>query len=354
MNEISSKQLYIMIFFIPLVFKMSSLPALLYGEAGISAYALIGIVVAVEFLQLAVVLLVTKEGGMDGIKEKYGNKVYCIISIPFLFVIFIKMLVLTQELTNYLCSFFFYNISETAITVVLILAIAYLGTRGARSIGRLYEISIWLIPIIIIFGLFFGEIEFEGNYLTPLFEDGAQTYFSAIGKFLIFTFDFSPLLFFKPKVKKITPIAVCMVLGTASVVGGYALLYSLYGNASMHATFGFARLAAFNTVISEIGSLDWPSVLLWLITGTLSLALKINAVNRISDGLKLKKAGTFIFCAAVLIVLITSVKTLSEAVKFVTNGIQYAVFAVEVALPLVVLLLYAIKNGRRREYAPQS
>ena len=353
MNEISSKQLYIMIFFIPLVFKMSSLPALFYGEAGATAYALIGMVVIVEFLQLAIVLLVAREGGMDGIREKYGNKVYCVVSIPFLFVIFIKMLVLTQELVHYLCSFFFYNIPETAIVSALMLVIAYLGTRGARAIGRLYELSIWLIPIIVIFGAFFGEIELEGNFLTPVFEDGAKTYVSAVGKFLIFTFDFSPLLFFKPKVKKIAPIAVCMVLGTASVVGGYALLYSLYGNASLHATFGFARLAAFNTVISEIGSLDWPSVLLWLITGTLSLALKINAVNRISDGMKLKKCGTFIFCAAVLTVLLTSIKTLSEAVEFVTGGVQYAVFAIEIALPLIVLLMYAIKNGRR-EYAPQG
>ncbi len=353
MNEISSKQLYIMIFFIPLVFKMSSLPALFYGETASTAFILIGIVVFVEFLQLALVLFVSREGGMDGIAEKYGKKVYFLISVPIMFVIFVKMLVLTQEIVHYLCGFFFYNISESAIMIIVILVIFYLGTRGAKAIGRLFELSIWFIPLIIIFGAFFGEIELESMYLTPVFDKSASTYLSAIGKYLIFTFDFSPLLYFNVKAKKVTPVAVCTLLSTFAVMISYALLFSSYGNASVHASFGFARLATFNTVISEIGSLDWPSVLLWIVAGILSISLKVNAVNRIFGEIKLKKFGTGLFCLGITLVLLLGIKTLNKAIEFVTNGIQYAVFSVEIAVPLAVLILFAAKH-ERREYAPQG
>lgn len=354
MNEISSKQLYIMIFFIPLVFKMSSLPALMYGAVSATAYVLIGLVVVVEFLQLMLVLFVSKQGGMDGIKEKYGKKAYCAVAFPMLFVVFVKMLVLTQEIVNYVCSFMFYNIAESAVVPVVMLVIFYLGTRGAKAIGRMFELSVWLIPFIVVFGAVFGKAELETSYLTPIFDGEGKEYLSTIGKYLIFTFDFSPLLFFKPKIKKIAPITVCSILSTGSVVAAYAVLFSVYGTASEHASFGFTRLATFSTVISEIGSLDWPSVMLWLIAGILSLSLKINAVNEISGNFGTKKAGTFAFCVAITIVLLTAIKTPVEAIRFASNGLQYAVFGIEIALPFVLLTLYAAKKSRSEEYAAQN
>ncbi len=354
MNEISSKQLYIMIFFIPLVFKMSSLPALMYGMASATSYVLIGIVVMVEFLQLGLVLFVSKQGGMDGIREKYGKKTYCLVAFPMLFVVFMKMLVLTQEIVNYVCSFMFYNIAESAIMPVIMLVIFYLGTRGAKAIGRMFELSVWLLPFIVVFGAVFGKAELETMYLTPIFDGMGKDYLSVIGKYLIFTFDFSPLLFFKPKIKKVTPIAVCSVLSTAAVIVTYALLYAVYGTASEHASYGFTRLATFSTVISEIGSLDWPSVMLWLIVGVLSLSLKINAVNRISENFGTKRIGTAAFCLGVAIILLTVIKTPTEALRFASSGIQYAVCGAEIALPFVLLILYAAKKTRREEYAAQN
>ena len=346
MNDISGKQLCIMIFFIPLVFKMSSLPALLYGEAGATAYILIAIVTTVEFLQLGLVLFVAKRGGMEGIKRLYGKKTYVLVALPMFFIVFCKMIALTQEIVSYVSGFLFYNIPDNCVLPIVLLAVFYLGTRGARAIGRLYELSVWFIPIIIVLGVFFGKADVEFFYLTPVFDRGASEYFGAIRKFLIYTFDFSPLLFMNVKIKRAAPVAVCSVLSVGAVTAAFALLYAAYGNASFLANAGFARLASFNTVISEIGSLDWPSVLLWLTTGTLSLSLKIAAIDRISDGIGMKKVGTAVFCLGVWLVLSFSVNTLSQAVEFVTNGVQYGVFFAEILLPIVILFLLALKSRR--------
>ena len=222
---------------------------------------------------------------------------------------------------------------------------------------RLFEIAVWLIPLIIIFGVFFGELQLESGYLTPLFEDGFSTYSSTIGKFLIYTFDFSPLLYAKIKIKKARNIVVCSILSTLTVIFCYALLYSAYGNASVLASYGFARLGTFHTVVSEIGSLDWPSSILWLMVAVLSLSFKINAVDRIMKEFKIPKIGTALFLIGASIVLILKIETIADAIQLVTGGIQYAVFACEIVVPLIVLILYAIKENTNKEnkiYATQN
>ena len=344
MHEISAKQLYIMIFFIPLVFKMSSLPALFYEEAATTSYILIGIVTTVEFLQMGLVLYVCSKGGLEGIKEKYGKKTYCLVALPMLFIVFMKMLILTQEITTYICSFLFYNVAEKFITPLVLLVVFYLGIKGARAIGRLFELSIWFLPIIAVFGIFFGKIDMDATYLTPLFQENAGVYLSTPLKYLIFTFDFSPLLFFKIKFQRKSPVVLCSFLSILTVTAGFALLYCAYGNASAHANCAFARLATFNTIVSEIGGLDWPSTLLWLVTAVLSLSLKIGAVHRISDSFGTKHVGTFLFCFAIGITLLSAVKTISDALNVVTNGVQYGVFAAEILLPVVVILLLTLRK----------
>ena len=254
------------------------------------------------------------------------------------------MLVLTQEITTYVSSFLFYNVAEKFITPLVLLVVFYLAIKGARAIGRLFELSIWFLPIIAVFGIFFGKIDMDATYLTPLFQETPATYLSAVTKYLIFTFDFSPLLFFSVKIKRRTPIALCSLLSILTVTTCFALLYCAYGNASPYADCAFARLATFNTIVSEIGGLDWPSTLLWLVTAVLSLSLKIGAVHRFSDGLGTKRIGTFLFCLAIGITLLTSVKTIADALQVVTNGVQYSVFAAEILLPVLVISLLSVRK----------
>lgn len=346
MNSIGTKQLCIMIFFIPLVFKMSALPSMLFAEAGTTAYVLIACMTTVEFLQLWLVLWACKEGGIEGVRSKYGKSVAAIVGLPMFFIVFCKMIVLTQEIVAYVGDFLFYNVPQSAILPVLLLMVFYLGTRGARSIGRMYELSIWLIPLIVLFGLFFGKADIDVSYLAPVFDGDAGTYFGAVKKYLMYTFDFSPLLFMGVRIKRPAPVLLCSIGSVGAVTTVYALLFATYGNASFLAQAGFARLASFNTVISEIGSLDWPSVLLWLTTGTLSLSLKVAAIDRVSDMMRMKKAGTAVFCLSIWAVLFFAVDTLDKAVRVVTSGVQYGVFFAEILLPVIMLILLYAKKGR--------
>lgn len=348
MNYLTKKQLSIIIFFIPLVFKMAMLPALFYKESGTDSYIGIALITAVEFLQMWLVLFIASKGGMHGIKQLYGKNAVRLVSLPLLFVMGTKSIVFLTEIYTYVCDFLFYNISATPIIVALLIVVFYLALKGAKAIGRIFELSIWIVPLIVLVGVLFGKVTLRAEYLTPLFTDGAGKMFSGIDTYLIYTFDFSPLLFFRIEPRKHLRVAVSAVACILVVTGCYMVLIASYGRATFLVNDAFARLASFNTVVSEIGSLDWPSALLWLTTSVGNLALKLAAMGQILKYFNIKRSiGLGGVCLALGILLLFVFTGFKDVLSIVRSPVRYAVIGIEIAVPIIMLVLYAIKQNRQ-------
>lgn len=348
MNYLTKKQLSIIIFFIPLIFKMAMLPSLLYNESGVDSYFGIALITVVEFLQMWLILFIVSKGGMAGIKKMYGKNVQRALALPFLFVMGTKCVAFLTEIYTYICDFLFYNISEVPIVIALLLVIFYLALKGAKVIGRLFELSIWFIPLIFIVGLLFGKVTLNVNYLTPLFVNGAGKMFSGLDKYLIYAFDFSPLLFFKIEPKKHTGVVVSAVLCVIAVTGCYMLLIASYGRATFLVNDAFARLASFNTVVSEIGTLDWPSALLWLTTSICNVALKLAAMAEIVKMFNIKKGiGLGAVCVTFGVLILWVFPGFKEILKVMTGTVRYFVIGLEIVIPFILLVLYAIYQKRQ-------
>ncbi|MGN1042437.1 MAG: GerAB/ArcD/ProY family transporter [Christensenellales bacterium] len=345
MNYLTKKQLSIMAFFIPLAFKMAMLPSLLYKECGADFYFAVGIITAIEFLQLAVILKVVDLGGFDGVEEKFGKTAKRILALPFLLSVFIKIIVFTAEIYYYTEQYLFYNISSAPIIISLCMVFFYMALKGAKTIGRIYELSIWLVPIIILLGIFFGKAELCSDYLLPVFSDGLKGMFDGLDKYIIYTFDFSPLLFFKIEKGKKTSVVFSAILCVIAVTASYMVFLASYGRASFLIPDAFARLASFNTVVSEIGSLDWPSALLWLTVTIANVALKFCCIGRLGSFFGIKKqvslAATAIATGAILLFVL---ETYKKTLELATNPVRYAVVAIEIVIPLIMLLLFSIKK----------
>lgn len=350
MNYLTKKQLSIIVFFVPLVFKMAMLPSLLYKESGADSYLSIAILAVAEFLQMGLVLFIASKGGMYGIKELYGANVQRALALPLVFVMGVKSLIFITEIYSYVCDYLFYNISVAPIIVLLLLVFFYLALKGVKTIGRIFELSMWFIPIIILFGILFGKVQLFPNYLTPLFDRGAAGFFGGLDKYIIYAFDFSPLLFFKIEKKKNVRIIISSVLCVAALVGCYILLIASYGRATFLVNDAFARLASFNTVVSEIGSLDWPSVMLWLTTAICSVALKFAAMGETVKYFNIKKGiGLGGICITIGILLIWVFTGLKDALAIATSAVRYVVIGIELAIPIIMLVLFAIKQNSKQE-----
>ena len=352
MNEVNEKQLSVMIFFIPLVFKMSMLPSYLYKTAGVDGFVIAAGFALTEFIQLWAVLFVCEKGGMQGIRARYGNGAFLLLSCPLLFVIFVKSALFLTEIVNYVTTFLFYNVISTPILLTLLLICYYFAYKGARSIARIFEITVWLIPVIILMGLIFGETDIRGECLLSVFANGGKGIPEAVKRYLIYTFDFSPLLFCNVRIRRKTTVGIFSALSVAVLTGCYMLFYCRYGKATFMIDCAFARLASFDTVISEVGSLDWISCILWVTTAILNISLKLNAVAEVGASIKVKRAPPLVlFCAALAFVLLRVWINMEQAFVMATGGVQFFVFGFEIAVPLVMIVLYAVKRGGY--YAPQ-
>jgi len=353
MNCLSNKHLAIMAFFIPLTFKAAMLPSLLYQECGADFYIGIGIITVIEFLQLAVILKILSLGGLEGLEEKYGIWAKRLVAVPFLLSMFVKILLFSAEISHYVTQYLFYNISFIPIIGILCITVFYAALKGAKTIGRILELSVWLVPLIIIFGIFFGKANLCGDFLAPLFTDGVTDMVKGLDKYLVYAFDFSPLLFFSVRKGKKISVVVASVLSVIAVVGTYMIFLVSYGRASFLVPEAFARLASFNTVISEIGSLDWPSALLWLAVGVCNISLKFCAIAETGTYFGIKRKPTlFITVTAAGILLITLLNTFRKTVDFVTGPIRYVVIAIEVIVPIIILVMCLAK--KQEEFASET
>ena len=136
MNYLTKTQLAIIVFFVPLVFKMAMLPSLFYEACGPDSYIGIAMITAVEFLQMGLVLFVVSKGGMEGIAALYGKNLQRLLAAPLIFVMIIKSLVFITEIQTYVCDYLFYNISPFPIICAIMVVIFYLALKGAKTIYR--------------------------------------------------------------------------------------------------------------------------------------------------------------------------------------------------------------------------
>lgn len=132
MNYLTKKQLAILVFFIPLAFKMAMLPSLLYKECGASFYVGIGIITAFEFLQLAVILKIVSCGGFEKIEKSFGKVAKYALALPFLFTVMVKTIIFSAEVFNYTTRYLFYNISPCLLFSLCVLLHFISRSRGRK------------------------------------------------------------------------------------------------------------------------------------------------------------------------------------------------------------------------------
>ncbi|MBO5776112.1 MAG: GerAB/ArcD/ProY family transporter [Clostridia bacterium] len=353
-NLITKRQLGLIVFFIPFVFKFSILPSILSKIAHRDIWITMFFIMLIELIQLALIIKVDNLGGLDEIKRSYGKTVYTLLTVPLFAVMVLKGAVYLSETNSYSNSYLFYNISTRGVVVVVVIIASYVAVKGAKGIGRLVEQVIWLIPIAIIIGLLFGKLKLTPSYLLPIGVDGIAPIAKSLDKCFYWAMDFTPFLFLKirdesklpPRKRSRFPwIPACAVGSLLLMTALYALYVMNYGGGGHLVDTAFSSLGAFNVVNTEIGSIDWPSITLWLSVAVISLALKIFGSSKVISSFGLK------FPVAVLIVgvLISSIAqfgfyNLERAVKFATGYARYAIIAIELIVPIIILILIERKK----------
>lgn len=353
-SYITKRQYALLVFFIPFVFKFSVLPSILSLDAGRDIWLTMLLMMLTELAQLAVIVKIDKMGGLDAVRDRYGNVAYFALTVPIALVIVLKASVYTSETTSYANSYLFYNLTTRGVGIVVILASSYIAIKGAKGLGRLVEQITWLIPIAIIIGLLFGKLKLKPENILPIGAKGIVPIAASYDNVLFWTLDFSPMLFLKTvedtalskrKHSRFPWVPVLSICSSIFMVILYVLYVMNYGQAGHLVNTAFSSLGAFNVVNTEIGSIDWPAITLWLTVAIISLALKLFGAGKMISTLKIKFPIAVGLVAVVVITLGQfGFYNLERAFDFATSFVKYIVIVIELLVPFVAYILLDVKE----------
>ncbi|MBQ8177628.1 MAG: GerAB/ArcD/ProY family transporter [Clostridia bacterium] len=362
-SYITKRQYGLIIFFIPFVFKFSVLPSILSEKAARDIWLVMLLIMLTELAQLIFIVKVDKMGGLDAIKERYGKITYYLLSAPVLAVMILKASVYTSETTSYANSYLFYNITTQGVGIIVILASSYIAVKGAKGLGRIVELALWLVPIAIIIGALFGKLKLTPDYALPIGANGLGPIAISFDSALFWVLDFSPLLFLKiredvtlsPRKRTRFPWVPVAAISSAILMVGLYLAYVMnYGGAGHLVDTAFSSLGAFNVVNTEIGSIDWPAITLWLSIAIVSLSLKLFASSKVISSNNVPFPVAVLLTALVIIVISQlAFYNLEKAFDFATSFVRYVVLGIELLVPMTAYVLLDIKERKhQKEHHP--
>lgn len=350
MNDVKSSQLAIVVFFMPLAFRIAMLPSILGKIAGTSSYIAIGIIGILDFLQLLIILAILKFGGFKEIKDKYGKTAQRILALPFFLVFSVKAILFVTEIAHYTCNTFFYNAKYMPILGIIIITICYLSTRGARCLSRLCTLSIWMLPIIILVGISYGNLNLKPEYLFPFRDKSFSDMLSAVWHYSIYSFGYSALLFINLNDTKRKAIIIGSIINIVFLVGWYAIFIASYGYATYIIPNSFSVLMTFNTVISEVGSLELYSSILWLFISITNLSFKIFALGEIAGMFNINKTISITVLGALLFgVCLTIFSTYEKALELCEGFVKYIITAISVIIPIIMGIMLSVKEKKEEK-----
>ncbi len=361
-TKIRREQIALIIFFTPMVFKLSVLPSQLAKSTLTDAPLTIALLLITEFLHLILILAIVKFGGVAKMYKIIGKKLSFLILMPLLFVYIAKLVIFGEEAANYVSFFLFYNVKHWGVKAVLFMTAFYFATKGAKCFGRVAELCIYIIPFIFLFGLIFGKISATPEYALPILSNGLNPVLDGYQQYIFWAFDFSPLIFFEfdekdimlkipgKKRRKIPYILISSITCCIVIVGIYFFFFMNYGGATPLIDHAFARLATFNVVSTQIGSIEWPSIILWLLTSMLLLAIKIFACGKTVELLDISPrigAGGATLVALLLVYLL--VKDLNTAIEYATSILRFITLAIEIIFPTVILIILVVNKKKEKK-----
>ncbi len=354
---VMKRQYAILALFLPLAFKISMLPAAVCTSSGRDSWVTIAFFALSEIAVLGIIVGVEKLGGIGKIKEAYGTPVYLALVTPLLFNAVVKVSVYLAEVNAYIGSYLFYNIPVEGVCAVFMIFTVYCALRGAKCLARLGELALWVVPIVVIVGAIFGKIDLKPYYVAPVCADGLAPVFGALGRYLFWGFDLSPLLFFRVRRDEELPrekrtrfpwIALSAGLYFVIIVGLYLVFIMNYGGGGHLVSFAFSSLGAFSMVNTEIGSIDWPAITLWLTVSVIAIAVKIYSGAKVLSEYKIKhEIAAPIVGVACYILTSTAFSDTTKSFAFAEGTARYVVTAVNVGVPIIAAVLLIVEKHKK-------
>ena len=257
--------------------KFCTLPSVLAAAANSKAVWVAALLTLAELVTAFFALCVAKRGGLSALTLPRGVKMG--VCGFFVFFFALKLTAFSREVATYYALSLFENAPALPVMALLLIACAVVARKGFVAVGRMAEAYVWLFVFVFLFVVIFtrseGDLFNALGMFNPDFSGFGKGVFHGAGWFG----DSAVLCFLDlrkapeaPKTKRRMAFAAalfCLLMITVF----YAVFISAYGDAAQMTDYAFIKLSAFKANTDELGSADWPVIILWAIVTTSYLTL---------------------------------------------------------------------------------
>lgn len=358
MKEISSHQFILLSIFLLLSTKLLTFQPVVYEFSQKDAFwsVLFGAILDILVLFL-VVLLLKKHPNItffELLKNTFGKILAKVITLLMFVFIFLKVLYLAEETFSFFVKFLYEDLNIIVYILPMAFVCGYFSIKGITTISRTIEI----FYIFVLLGIVLCALTaIEGvnlDYIFPVFENGAKNTFDGLFAQTFYRGNGLILLMFMGKINFskhfVLKFMSAKVLITLLILGITFLFYVVYGPSVKYVEFALADLPQYNPFVSDIGRLNWLSVVVCVIALILTTSVMIYCLSLILRwNFNLKRS---LLSTGISIFLITFFAYLNEFSIIIMEqkivGIWQNIIIIPLAIMIfiVLLLLFRRENGK--------
>lgn len=362
MEKITSRQLGIIVFVSVVGMKFVLVPALFSSFAGSDAYIAITLNLLFDFLTCLAYLYVIKKNPELNFKdfiEKTFGKVFSKVVFFLMFLYFLSKGLITLKSThNYMLELLFDQIDNFTFIIPILAFLCFVMFKDSRSLARTVEMFFYVVLAGIIFALFVSLSRMDIVNLFPVLDNGISPLFDGISRVSIAFGDYMVLLVlmgdYKKEKETFLKVVKYALFAIVLIIVFYVLFIGIFGDIASSEALAISDMSLNSTSPVTIGRLDWISIMLWLVSLILRIAILIFCANKcLVSCFKFKSAypSMFIISLVLIITMLTLNITIDTFVSFyILSPVSYFVLAVQYLLPIFMLVLGRKGGGVHARY----
>lgn len=342
-NRLTLSEVGVLLFVLLTAFRICLLPAVLSEVAEESAVYVLIAGFAIEAGVCLSSLWVSSMGGLGALRLPSAVKRAAGLLLAFFF--FFKVVVRTYEVVEYCAGDLFEQASPLLLVVVFLLTAALLSVKGLAGVARTGLMYLPVIAFLLVLSVFFASFNGYGYNLWVLLRP--RSVGAGVLRSALWLGDGAVLMLADTR-KEGAPkrrygwAALAFAVALLGLLFFYLNFVYTYGSAGRYVRYAFVRMLTGGDP-EELGAVDWPILLVWLLSVPLHLAATFYAG---CGGLRVcfarKSLGGFVYPAVGVVVCLAAYCLLFRDkdgldTLYALRPLSYGLFALLGVVPVLAL-----------------
>jgi len=342
--------------------KFINIPTVIAKETGRDGWITLIFLFVLDIIQLVALLFANKLNKnrlfIDEILTVNFGKIITKVIFAVYFVFFmVRILDLATVASDVFSTTLTLETNWLGFVIPLLVFLVYAVIKGFRPLARTVEII--AVPIILsaVFMIALSVPAADLTEIKPILADGITPVLSSVPKFTFWFADSLFIMFLLGRINSsehsfIAPLTA-LVSGAALTVLLYVVFYSLFGELAENHTGAMEKVSQFNAVLTSNGRLDWLTLIFWMLSLFIKLALMSFCAIRAFDGVFFKEGKSpsvvGVIAFAVIVIVTPLLTPLSSLINRVFSSLPIALVMAVFQYALPIVLPFLILNANRRE-----